>query len=168
MILKSLSDKDLADSIDITGFVAEDKLPLYFSAADVIVLPYTESDVLGISEVLAEVAPMGKPIVGTRTPKLIGTLRNKSNSLLVDPGNVEQLASALLQLLGDEQLGLRLGNNLKREASDRTWDKIGLMTVAVYKDVTKEGHHGRPAVSGGIKTTAQSNKPKKTGMQPRG
>lgn len=136
-IRRLIMEKPLTKSIMVTGFVPEEKLPIYFLASEIIVLPYTETDVLGSSEVLAEVASVGKPIVATRTPKLLGLLHDGHNALLVDPGSVEQLATAILRVLSDEQLATSLATTLRQEALASTWDKIGLATLNVYNHVMR-------------------------------
>ena len=118
-----------------TGFVPEDDLQKYFSASSVIVLPYTETCILGTSEVLAEIALAGKPVIGTRTPKLLGLLRDESNSLLVNPGSVEQLTDAILRVLSDEKLALRLASSLKNDASRNNWTEVGKVTAKIYNQV---------------------------------
>lgn len=130
-----IMEKHLLKKVVVTGFVPEEDLPKYFSASDIIVLPYTERDILGTSEVLAEVALASKPVVATKTPKFLGLLRDGHNALLVDPSSVEQLATAILRVLSDEVLAKKLASALKSDASGRTWDKIGQATVEVYSKV---------------------------------
>jgi len=138
-----IMEKSPTESIIITGFVPEEKLPLYFFASDVIVLPYTETDILGSSAVLADVALAGKPIVATRTPKLLGLLRDGHNALLVDPGSVEQLATAILSVLSDEKTATSLATTLRKDALTRTWDKIALTTLSVYNHVIGLHHDAK-------------------------
>jgi glycosyltransferase involved in cell wall biosynthesis len=128
-------EKNLSKKVVVTGFVPEEDLPKYYFASEIIVLPYTEKDVIGTSEVLAEVAMVGKPVVATRTPKFIGLLRDGHNALLVEPESVEQLSAAILRVLSDEKLARRLAAVLMQDASNNTWEKTGLATVEVYNHV---------------------------------
>lgn len=135
-LISSLVKKtQLTENVKISGFVPEKDMVKYFSAASLIVLPYTEAEILGTSEVLAEVALAGKPIVATKTPKFSGLLRNNENALLVEPSNEGQLAAAILQLLANERLANRLATSLKHDASKNTWDRIGQLTIDVYNKV---------------------------------
>jgi glycosyltransferase involved in cell wall biosynthesis len=130
-----IMEKNLSKKVVVTGFVPEEDLPKYYFASEIIVLPYTEKDVLGTSEVLAEVAMVGKPVVATRTPKFIGLLRDGHNALLVEPESVEQLSAAILRVLSDEKLARRLATVLMQDASNNTWEKTGLATIEVYNRV---------------------------------
>jgi glycosyltransferase involved in cell wall biosynthesis len=130
-----ISEEGLEENVTITGFLPENSIPTYFSAASVIVLPYTEADVLGTSEVLAEVASLGKPVIATKTPKFIGLLKDGHNALMVESGSVQQLSEAVLKVLSNVELSNQLGYSLKQDASCRSWSKVGAATVDVYEKV---------------------------------
>ncbi len=113
-------------------FVSEEELRLYVSAADLVVFPYVDDSILGASGALASCAGMGKAVVATNLPRFSSDIRNGYDGILVRPNDEDELASAIIELLEDEKLRARIGQNLKREAFKRDWTKIASMTYELY------------------------------------
>ena len=145
---KIIVEKRLQNRIVFTGFLPKSKLLEYLFSADVIVLPYVETSVLGSSEALAEIASIGKPVIATKTPKFLELLRDGDNSILINPGDVKQLTEAIMKILSDKLLAQRIANNLRRDALARSWEKIGQKTVKVYKDVIGVISNGKSSEKG--------------------
>lgn len=62
--LVSLVDKlNLKSQVDFTGYITDDELPFYFSAADLVVMPTRELEGLGL--VALEAMACGTPVAGT-------------------------------------------------------------------------------------------------------
>lgn len=122
-------------------FVPSDELYAHISAADVVVFPYIEEGILGASGALATVALLRKPVVATRIPRFISEIKDGVDGLLVNPRDERQLAGAIVMLLMDEELRMKLGDNLRGKALGKTWDKVAQMTMEVYL-TTIEGAHG--------------------------
>ena len=65
----------------------------------------------GLSIACLEAAAMGKPIVGSYNGGIPDVVIDGVTGLLVQPGDVEATAAAILKLLQHEDLALRLGRN---------------------------------------------------------
>ncbi|WP_082873246.1 glycosyltransferase family 4 protein [Oleiphilus sp. HI0079] len=73
----------------------------WFARADVVVLPsHTE----GMGSVLLEATLAGVPVIGTRAGGIPDAIQHEVNGLLIDVGDAEALAHALLRLVSDDQL----------------------------------------------------------------
>lgn len=83
-----------------------DDVAPWLQASDVFAFP-SEFEALGIS--LVEAAACGLACVGSRTGGIVDVLEHERNGLLVEPGNVAELAAALRRLAGDASLRARLG-----------------------------------------------------------
>ena len=82
------------------GLVAQNEIPKYLNAADVFVLP-TRAE--GCCNAIVEAMACGLPIISSDLPFNYDIL-DKSNSLLVDPDNVELLSSAIMKIKGNSEL----------------------------------------------------------------
>ena len=105
-----------------------------YPAADVVVVPSVIPD--SLSRVIVEAMSAGRPVVGTRvggTPELVV---DGETGLLVERGDPDGLARALVRVLGDDALRARLGEGARRHvaarlAADRSVDRL----LALYAEV---------------------------------
>jgi glycosyltransferase involved in cell wall biosynthesis len=96
----------------IDEYVPDEKVNLYFSAADVVVLPYLRASQSGIAHIAMS---FGKPIVVSEVGGLKESMANYEGTLFVPPGDVGSIRKAILKF------------NTKGkhyEAPDQKWDKI--------------------------------------------
>ena len=121
-------------------YVPNDILPIYFSSADIVVLPYVEQ--FGTSGVLARAMAAGKAVVATRVNPFFEIIEDGVNGLLADPANPRQLSGAILRLLGSTTLRDSLGSNLKNSSRNLTWPDVAKMHVEVYSLIAPKP--GRP------------------------
>jgi glycosyltransferase involved in cell wall biosynthesis len=111
-------------------YIPNDLVPMYFSAADIVVLPYVEQ--FGTSGVLARAMAAGKPIVATRVNPFFEIIEDGVTGLLVDPADPRQLSNAIVHLLDSSALRDSLGANLKNSARNLPWPDVAKMHVEVY------------------------------------
>lgn len=81
------------------GFVPQDEEKWYFSAADVVCLPYLEVTQSGVAQ-LGLMYDL--PIIATMIGEMNDVCRNNVNGLLVKPGNVKDLTAAIIRLAADD------------------------------------------------------------------
>jgi len=110
-------------------FVSVQELTDFYRAADVLVYPYRE---ITTSGALLTGAVYGKPIVATALPAFEQILRHGETALLVHYGDVGALASALLRLIGDEDLRRTLGERLLANGFPQ-WPEIASRTYECYR-----------------------------------
>ncbi|MDZ8052240.1 MAG: glycosyltransferase [Aulosira sp. ZfuVER01] len=108
-------------------FVEDSQIHLFFSAADVIVLPFKRILTSG-SLILA--MSYGKPIIAPRTSGISETL-STADWLLYDPEDCQGLLQALKE---STQSDLIILSQLVKKACDRIdWENIGRKTQQVYQ-----------------------------------
>jgi glycosyltransferase involved in cell wall biosynthesis len=115
-------------------YVPESEIEVYFSAADVVVLPYKEPfDTQGGVAALA--VGFKKPLVVTD----IGGLPEyvKDQSVISIPEDVEGLSKNIVRVLNNKQLLMKLSKDSEERAHELTWDKIAEKTVKVYSNLIK-------------------------------
>jgi glycosyltransferase involved in cell wall biosynthesis len=115
-------------------FVPEEKLPLYFLAADIVVLPYLR---IYQSGVLHVAYAFGRPVVASAVGSLVDYVRDGRSGLLVPPGDSQALAEALCALLRDNDARRRMGSYARRMANEiqYSWQQTAKDTLAVYERV---------------------------------
>ena len=114
-------------------FIENEKLHLYFSAANVVVLPFKK--ILNSGSLILAMS-FGKPVIA---PCLGGLLEvaGDADELLYDPEDKEGLLKAMQK---STEIDLDELSKLVGKACDRLdWNLIGQETVEVYHSVTQKG-----------------------------
>jgi glycosyltransferase involved in cell wall biosynthesis len=103
------------------------------AAADVFVLPSLWE---GLPYVLVEAAALGMPIVATDIDGVREVILSGETGILVPPKNPAALAAAVILLLGDRDLALKLGENARREIPGRfSIERMIGETGSLYEEV---------------------------------
>lgn len=111
------------------GTVAHDLLPDYLSAADVFVLP-TQNE--GCSNAIIEAMACGLPIISSNLPFNWDVL-DDSNSILIDPDDIQQIKEAIIKLRDDVELRVDLMAGALRKAGSLTLDHRAEKIVSFIK-----------------------------------
>ncbi len=112
-------------------YISSSKVKEYFTAADVVVLPYLEFAAQSGPGNIA--LAFGKPLVVTDVgglPELVKDVRQ-----VVPPGDVEALAQALIELLGDESRLEQAGHDSRALAEEYSWSHVAEKTIEVYRQL---------------------------------
>ena len=124
----------VSEKVKFLGVVDYSKLPLYYRASDVFVLP-SLSEAFGI--VLLEAMASGTPVIGTKVggiPEIIDGC-----GLLVSPGNAKELANAINLVLNNQSVERRLSRLGKRRVEKvYDWNVVVRRIVALYREVLDE------------------------------
>ncbi|MCH8186869.1 MAG: glycosyltransferase [Chloroflexi bacterium] len=108
----------IGDRVVFTGAVPQCRLPSYYSAADVFVLPsYTESFGLAALEAMA----CGTPVVASRVGGLSTFIRNGETGYLIPWRCPEPFAQRLDMLLANPPLRDTLGAAARAKALEMSW-----------------------------------------------
>ena len=111
------------------------KLPLYYSAAEVCVIPsYHES----FGMVALEAAACGTPVVGSSVGGLPLIVEEGVNGALVPPGDSEALARGLVEILADDPLRREMAGNAQRSAEAFEWSKLAARLHGIYERLASE------------------------------
>jgi phosphatidyl-myo-inositol dimannoside synthase len=107
----------LAESVKMLGATTDDETAKWYAAADVFVLtPFaTTNDIEGLGVVYLEAASFGCAIVASRSGGITEFVSDGDNGLLVTERSSQEITAALLRLLGDLELRVRLGEEGRRK-----------------------------------------------------
>lgn len=119
-----------SDNVTFTGFIPNQDLPLYQSAADILLMPYSRSIMgsSGTADSASVASPMkmfeymaaGRAIVTSDLPVFREVLSEKS-ALFCKPDDLEDWKSKIRELLGDESRRVSLGKQAKNDVQSYTW-----------------------------------------------
>ncbi|MSQ10435.1 MAG: glycosyltransferase family 1 protein [Dehalococcoidia bacterium] len=123
---------DMTSRVDYHGSVAHDRLPYYYSAADVCVIPsYYESFGLVALESMA----CGTPVVAARVGGLRSTVQDGETGYLIPWHCPEPYAERLELLLDNEMLRRALGTQAQAAAQSYSWSAVTDQIEALYERV---------------------------------
>jgi len=109
-----VSKKGLEGKVLFTGF--QMNVRDIMACFDVAILP---SFFEGMGRVLLEAMAMKKPVVGSRVGGIPELIEDGVNGFLVDPGNIDQLAAAILRILKDRGLAKKMGAAGRKKIQDK-------------------------------------------------
>ena len=128
----------LEDAVRFVHGVPDDEIVRLYAEAEVAVVPSLYE---GFSLPAVEAMACGVPLVATTggaLPEVVG--RDGETGLLVPPGDVGALASAVLRALDDPSLRARIGAAGRQRVLERfTWRATALGTVEQYRQVLEAG-----------------------------
>ncbi len=118
-------------SVIFTGNVPNTDMPAYYGMADIAVLPsLMEATSISGLEAMAS----GLPLVGTRVGGIPEIVVDNETGILVEPRDHEALADAIVKLLANPELCMRLGESARRRVeSTFSWLQIARQTADVYE-----------------------------------
>ncbi len=137
-LLARATDAEVDKAIRFMGVVTGPAMQRALASTGCFVLPsYVEALPISMLEAMA----WAKPVVATRVGAVPEVITNGAEGFLIDPGDTEGLASALVCLSGDEQLRRRMGQAARRRVCEAfSVDVMAESVRAVYDAALK----GRP------------------------
>lgn len=134
-LIKLVRELGLETSIRFCGYVPNEILPTYFTASDAFVFPYNKwGDVIASSGALSVVAPYLKPIIATDVPAFVH-LKNLGAVLVVKKGDIDGLASAIMEVLTDARTRGSLVDKLYEWLPESSWSNVAKKTATVYREL---------------------------------
>ncbi|KCZ70613.1 glycosyltransferase [Candidatus Methanoperedens nitroreducens] len=109
-------------------FIPPSEVEYYFSASDLVILPYKYFD--SQSGVGALALPFKKPMVVTNVGGLSDFVKDKR--AIAEPNDPQDLAEVVIEVFRDETLLLKLAKDSEELLEELNWDKIGEETIKMY------------------------------------
>ena len=129
-IWKAKAETQNISNITFTGFIPNQDLPLYQSAADILLMPYSRSIMgsSGTADSASVASPMkmfeymaaGRAIVSADLP-VIREVLNEKNAVFCEPDSLDDWKLEIEKLLADEPRRVELGKQAKEDVAGYTW-----------------------------------------------
>ena len=121
----------IGDAVTIhADYVPNDRVGLWFSAADAAVLPYLSATQSGIVQIAYN---FDTPVIATAVGGLTEVVKERTTGLLVPPGNPQALAAAI-DTFYQEGNAAAYSNAVREEKKHYTWDAL----VSAIEDLTQQ------------------------------
>ncbi len=135
--LHQLSDDlQLGDAVEFVGRVPQERLALYYSAADVCVVPsFYESFGLAALESMA----CGTPVVASRVGGLSTIVQHGRTGYLKSWRCPEAFAQSLEMIMANEDLRDSMGRAARHRAETLSWDQVAGRLLVLYERLGSAG-----------------------------
>jgi len=121
------------DRVRLLGMISFNDVPLYLSAADIVVIPQRATpDTIGqVPAKVFDAMSMAKPIISTKVSMLPDILNGCC--CLVDAGNINQLSTAIEYLLSNPDEARQMGLRARSRCIEKySWDKMEEDLVRIF------------------------------------
>ena len=130
------------DAVVFLGRVEHEKLPPYYCAADVVVLP-SHYETFGL--VALEALACGTPVVATRVGAMETLLREGETGHIVANGAPQLLAQGIEQVTADSASGRLSADAIRGSILEFGWDTVASGIVDEYETLLRQYHRARIA-----------------------
>jgi glycosyltransferase involved in cell wall biosynthesis len=131
---KFTKDNNLDESVRFTGSVSN--VDEYLRASDIFVLP-TENDAFPLC--LLEAMACAMPIITTTVGALKDVISHRKTGMVMEPGNADELHTALVDLLDDQDLCNTIGQNALNEVHAKyTLDIVAQQYIDLFNKCLKQ------------------------------
>lgn len=137
--LNAIIAPDLLDRVHFVGHIRYAKTIEYYQNSSILINP-SITEPFGRS--LIEANACGAPIIAARAGGMVELVQQGKNGLLVEPGNVDELAEAIRFMLRNESQRASMGNEGRKFVVDNfSWDSIKSRLFELYQDTFSTGSH---------------------------
>jgi starch synthase len=140
-IVEMIQFHGLQDQVILTGRVDHQDIPKYLSLSDICVAPYPylPGDLWFSPMKIYEYMAAGKAIVASRSGQIADIIESGKNGVLVEPGDTQQLAEAIMDLIQDAKKRQQLGANARSQAiQHHSWRKYTVALEKILLQITSE------------------------------
>lgn len=125
------------------GFIDSERKRELFESADAVVLPYTRF--ASQSGVLADAYGYARPVIVSDVGALGATVLADETGLVVEPGNVESLAQAMITFIEHPELRLAWGRASGAAAEEHSFEAVGRRLRRVFDIAIERQTRGAPS-----------------------
>lgn len=108
--------KLIDDKIIFCRELVHDEIADFLNAVDVFVLPSLHE---GCCNAVIEAMACGKPIISSNLP-FNQDILNRTNSILINPNNIQEMRSAIIELINNDDLRKELASNALKDSQKLT------------------------------------------------
>ncbi|MHB9033556.1 MAG: glycosyltransferase [Anaerolineae bacterium] len=130
--ISQLKDVGLENMVLFYGPQAQERLPAYYSAAEICVMPSLYES---FGMVALEAMACGTPVIASRVGGLTFTVRDGETGFLVPERNPKALAEKISLILQDYCLHQRLGHRAIQVAQGYSWDTVAEQLEELYGEL---------------------------------
>ena len=115
--------------IEFQGELSHDKLPEYYSRADIFVMPSIQE---GFGIAIIEAMASGVPVIATKAGGHLDIIEDNKTGILVEPGSSRDISSSILDLCNNSEKRAYLVRGGLDQAKNYSWDNISARVFHIY------------------------------------
>ena len=126
--------KEIApEKIEFSGKIPHEEMSEWYGKCNVFVM-HSRFEPFGA--VTVEAMASARPVVASRTGGSIDIVKNNETGILVEFGNIEGIADAIVKILNDEELAKSMGEKgRKRIEEEYSWEREADRMEEIYKEL---------------------------------
>ena len=129
---KLCDDLAVGQTVVFLGKRDQDKLPYYYSAAELVVMP---SHYESFGMVALEAMACGTPVIASEVGGLAYLVKDGETGFTIPDQEPEMLCEKISWLLNDHELHATMSQRALEYAQDYAWEKITKQIVSVYEEL---------------------------------
>jgi glycosyltransferase involved in cell wall biosynthesis len=131
ILKRKIEQAGIQKNVRLIGQVPHQKLPIYYSMADVFAFPSLYE---AMGKVVVEAMACEAPVVASRVGGIVEIINHGVNGLLVKPKDVKSLRQSILMVLQDSQLAKRFSKKGRETVESRfTWKHTVIQISKAYQ-----------------------------------
>jgi phosphatidylinositol alpha-1,6-mannosyltransferase len=139
---KQVRDMGLEERVTFAGYADDEELAEYYAACDVFIMPsfaaHKGENVEGFGIAYLEANACGKPVIGGRTGGVEDAIVDGETGILVDPLDVDDIAEALVRILGDDGRAEAMGcKGRERVVTEYNWRSVSEKILALIQRLAR-------------------------------
>ena len=101
----------VSENVIFTGGIKHEEAVNFIDLSDIFIMPnrYWNNKIEGLPNALIEASARGKPLIAGDHGGSKEAVRNNQTGLLVDPQSVQEVAQAIIAILKDDDLAMKMG-----------------------------------------------------------
>jgi glycosyltransferase involved in cell wall biosynthesis len=120
-VTRALKSKDREQITIVDRYISDDEISVYFSAADVLVIPYIRASQSGVAHIGMA---FGLPIIASKVGGLVESLGMYQGTRFVEPGKPEEITRALEETYNSRGSRFQPPDELRWEKIADQWLKL--------------------------------------------
>jgi glycosyltransferase involved in cell wall biosynthesis len=137
MLLEITLQSGITERVKFLGQIENEKLPLYYNASDLFILPSIKAE--GVPKVLMEAAACNLPFITTPIGGIRELAHEIGGGILIEPGSPEKIGLAIDGYFSHPPATL----NLREKAKKHSWDTIVRASKEVFERL-EEHYYSKP------------------------
>lgn len=134
---KIITDNNLSEYVKvIPNYIRDDEVSKYFTASDIVVLPYYNTEQTISGPLLVSLA-FGKPTIVSPVGGIKEIISNGKNGIISKGGDVNELARNINGLISDKKLKAKLSKNALITNNTMLWGKVAKAYEKVYSKMAE-------------------------------
>jgi len=139
---QAIKELEIENNITFVGWVQNNSTEKYYNKSTIVVVPSVWEEPFGLVGI--EAMSVGRPVIASRVGGIPEWLDDGETGFLVDPGNPEQIAEKVIQLLSNRELLKQMGKNARKKAEQFSIEKHADKIEKVYEELI-EKHRSKEA-----------------------